>query len=98
VLSHEWHLVAFTYDGVHAKSYLDGALDRREGLNPYRYEAGLFDGGEDGSPFTVGAVSRGGRMGNFYAGLLGGRAVFGRALTEDELAALYRATLAAESI
>ena len=83
----EWHMVAFTYDGEYAKVYLDGELDEREKYNPFRYDEGLFDGGEDGADFTVGAVYRAGEMGNFYTGLIGGLAVFNRALAEEEIRA-----------
>jgi hypothetical protein len=86
----EWHCLAFTYDGTHARCYLDGKLDEREAFNPYLYEGGLFDGGEDGADFTVGAVDRSGVPGNFYSGLLGGLAVFNRALSEHEIADLHR--------
>lgn len=89
----EWHFVAFTYDGTNARAYLDGRLDERERYNPYRYEGGLFDGGADGADFTVGAVDRSGEPGNFYTGLLGGLAVFGRALSAEELNAMAAATL-----
>ncbi|WP_127584930.1 LamG domain-containing protein [Paenibacillus koleovorans] len=88
-----WHFVAFTYDGKEARAYLDGRLDERETYNPYRYEGGLFDGGEAGADFTVGAVDRSGEPGNFYTGLLGGLAVFGRALSAEELRDLAAATL-----
>lgn len=81
----QWHCVGFTYDGTHARSYLDGALDVRDTWNPYPYPEGLFDGGDDGSDFTVGAVDRSGEMGNFYVGLLGGLAVFGRALSDEQM-------------
>lgn len=80
-----WQCIAFTYDGYLAKSYLNGELDTRETYNPYAYDSGLFDGGEDGSDFTVGAVHRNGEFGNWYTGLLGGLAVFNRALTEEEM-------------
>jgi hypothetical protein len=80
-----WHFVAFTYDGVEARVYLDGQLDERDRYNPYIYEGGLFDGGADGADFTVGAVDRSGEMGNFFTGLLGGLAIFNRALTGDEI-------------
>ena len=39
-------------------SYLDGRLDYRDKYNPFEYREGLFDGGVDGSDFTVGAVDR----------------------------------------
>lgn len=81
----EWHLLAFTYDGHFARVYLDGKLDEREQLNPYEYPYAIFDGGEL-ADFTVGAVSRHGEMGNWYCGLLGGLAIYDRALDEDEIA------------
>jgi len=100
-----WHCVAFTYDGIHARAYLDGALDVREpqgepGCNPFHYPGGLLKGSAD---FTVGAVARpakvesdgqggfretGGLLANPFTGLLGGLAVFKRALTAAELASL----------
>lgn len=89
----EWHFVAFTYDGAESRAYLDGRLDRRETWNPYAYPDGLFDGGEDGADFTVGAVDRSGEIGNFYNGLLGGLAVFNRALSGDEIESLHRLTV-----
>ncbi|NOU86631.1 LamG domain-containing protein [Paenibacillus sp. LMG 31460] len=79
----EWYALAFTYDGTYAKVYVDGVLDERETYNPYLYEKGLFDGGHTGADFTVGGVNRSGEMGNFYAGLLGGLAVFNEALTDE---------------
>ncbi|WP_321475052.1 LamG domain-containing protein [uncultured Paludibaculum sp.] len=82
----EWQHVAFTYDGAYARSYLNGALDARAGRNPYAYKGGLFDAGEAGADFTVGAVHRLGEVGNFFQGQLGGLAVYGRALTPVEIA------------
>ncbi|TBL74688.1 LamG domain-containing protein [Paenibacillus thalictri] len=84
----EWHAAAFTYDGLEARVYLDGVLDRRDVYNPYAYPEGLFDGGPEGADFTVAAVHRSGEMGNFYAGLIGGLAVFKKALNEEEIARL----------
>lgn len=84
----EWHTMAFLYDSEYAKVYLDGKLNTRENFNPYKYSGGLFDAGENGADFTVGSVTRSGRMGNWYCGLLGGLAVFDRALTEEEISKL----------
>ena len=81
----EWVNVAFTFDGSYAKSYLNGKLDSREGLNPYEFKHQLFDGGDAGSDFTVGAVDRLGEMGNYFVGGIAYLAVFNRALTEQEL-------------
>lgn len=84
----EWKVVGMSYDGTRAMAWLDGKLDAQEGLNPYPFAGGLNDGGPQGSDFTVGAVHRSGEMGNFFAGLLGGLAVFDRALSPAEIWAL----------
>ncbi|OMF21957.1 hypothetical protein BK133_27425 [Paenibacillus sp. FSL H8-0548] len=86
----DWHFIAFTYDGMEARAYLDGRLDRRDRYNPYAYPDGLFNGGEGGADFTVGAVNRSGEIGNFYNGLLGGLAVFNRALSEKEILMIHQ--------
>jgi hypothetical protein len=94
----EWHCCAFTYDGQFIRAYLDGQFDARGARNPYRYDEGIFDGGANGSHFTVGAVARPEDVnlpeppvpyvGNWFYGLLGGLAVYDRALNEDEIRAL----------
>lgn len=100
----QWHFIAFTYDGTHIRSYLDGDFKKREeelidhtegfegypdGLvqskNPYFFPDGM---GNNGSDFTVGAVLLKSGMGNFLKGQIGGLAVFDRALSEEEIAAL----------
>lgn len=97
----EWSCVAFTYDGEYIRSYVNGVFEPREpelirntsgfegypnGLvqskNPYYFPDGM---GNNGSDFTVGAVLLRSGMGNFFKGLIGGLAVFDRALTDDEL-------------
>ncbi|AJY75612.1 LamG domain-containing protein [Paenibacillus beijingensis] len=86
----DWQFIVFTYDSTYARCYLNGRFDGREKYNPYLYEGGLFNGGTDGADFTVCSVDRSGEPGNFFSGLLGGLAVFDRALTDDEIWALYR--------
>lgn len=86
-----WTFAAFTYDGQTVRAYHNGRFDEREGRNPFDYPQGLFDGGDDGADFTVGAVSRSGEPGNFFHGVLGGLAVFNRALTDDELQSMANA-------
>jgi hypothetical protein len=81
-----WQNVAFTYDGAVIRAFRNGRLESRPGFNPYAYPDGIFDGGSDGADFTVGAVHRGGEMGNWFVGRLGGLAIFNRALSETELA------------
>lgn len=101
----EWCCVAFTYDGRFIRSYLNGIFEPREpelisnttgfpgypdGLvqtkNPYYFPYGT---GNNGSDFTVGAVQLRSGMGNYFKGLLGGLAVYNRALTPKEIRVLY---------
>lgn len=83
-----WYTVGFTYDGAQAVAYLDGVVDTRSGRNPFPYPAGLFDGGDDGADFTVGAVNRSGEPGNFFHGVMSALAVFPAALSPAHMAAL----------
>ncbi len=78
----EWEMVAMTYDGEYSRAFVGGKFTKDEGRNPFPLKGGLFDGDGD---FTVGAVDRGGEIGNFFNGTLGGLAVFSRALSEEEL-------------
>ena len=106
VPKNEWCCVAFTYDGQYIKSYLNGEFEPREpelinhtkgfegypdGLiqskNPYYFPDGM---GNNGSDFTVGAVLLKTGMGNYFKGLIGGLAVFNRALSEAEIKRLVR--------
>ncbi len=101
VPKNEWCCAAFTYDGKYIKSYLNGIFESREpeliehtkdfegfpeGLtqikNPYFFPYGM---GNNGSDFTVGAVLLKAGMGNYFKGLIGGLAVFERALSADEI-------------
>lgn len=100
----EWVFAALTFDGREARAYLNGVLDAREGRNPLPFPRALFDGGPNGADFTVGAVARpvsvgddgtenGSIMGNPFFGVLGGLAVFNRALSASEMANLAAKTL-----
>jgi len=100
----KWQFVAFTYDGEHIKSYLNGKFESRapelidntigfegypEGMTQIKNPYYYPDGiGNNGSDFTVGAVLLHSGMGNFFLGQIGGLAVFNRALTADELSGL----------
>jgi len=81
-----WTTVAITFNGESAKSYFNGVLDYREGLNPYAFPHELYDGGENGSDFTVAAVDRLEEMGNFFVGGISHLVVFDRALSDEEMA------------
>lgn len=102
----EWCCVAFSYDGAYIRSYLDGVCIPRapelilhtkgfkgypDGLvqskNPYYFPDGI---GDNGSDFTVGAVSLKNGMGNFFIGCIGGVAVYDKALSADEIANISR--------
>jgi len=101
VAKNEWCCVAFTYDGAYIKSFYNGKFEARapelidhtkgfkgypNGLiqtkNPYYFPYGM---GNNGSDFTVGAVQLKNGMGNNFIGLIGGLAVYKRALSEDEI-------------
>ena len=91
------------YARAHLDGALDIREPQGEpGRNPFRYPGGPYKGGAD---FTVGAVARpgavtgsaeagfvetGSLIANPFAGLLGGLAVYNRALSDDEIAALAR--------
>lgn len=81
----QWNCIAITYDGKHIKSYINGKLSDAEFSNPFPYTDGIFDGGEDGADFTVGANSVGGKMTNQFIGKISGLAVFDRALSEKDI-------------
>lgn len=99
-----WHFIAFTYDGTHIRSYLDGEFKEREKelIDHTKGFEGYPDGlvqsknpyffpqgmGNNGSDFTVGAVLLKSGMGNFFKGQIGGLAVFDRALSEEEIAGM----------
>ncbi|GAA4457036.1 hypothetical protein GCM10023189_27150 [Nibrella saemangeumensis] len=80
-----WQVITMTYDGAYSRVYVNGELDAETNYNPFYYPDGIFDGGNDGAPFTVGAVSAHGKMNNFFDGLIGGLAVYNRALTPAEI-------------
>ena len=96
--------MAFTYDGKYIRSYFDGKfkarpkelIDHTKGFpgypdgvvqskNPYYFPDGI---GDNGSDFTIGAVLLKSGMGNFFKGKIGGLAVYNRALSDAEIAAI----------
>jgi hypothetical protein len=96
-----WQFVAFTYDGQHIRSYLNGEFESREPerINNTKGFPGYPEGithsknpyfypdgmGNNGSDFTVGAVLLARGMGNYFRGQIGGLAVFDRALSGEEI-------------
>jgi hypothetical protein len=89
-----WHMLALTYDGKKISVSLDGKFEEWENHNPFPYADGIFDGGAEGSEFTVGANHVADiENNNQFGGKMSGLAVFDRALTDEELARLAEATL-----
>jgi hypothetical protein len=100
----QWQFVAFTYDGQHIRSYLNGEFEAREpelidhtkgfseypeGITRSKNPYYFPDGmGNNGSDFTVGAVLLSRGMGNYFRGQIGGLAVFDRALSGEEIGRL----------
>lgn len=97
----KWYMVAYTYDQKALKVYVDGQLDRNGHYNPFYYDGGIYDGGENGADFTV-ALRRVPKFPSYpngkpdndagFDGRIGGLAVYGRALTAAELKKLYQST------
>jgi hypothetical protein len=96
-----YRMVAFTYDGSQALSYLDGLTDRGQvfrpadggaaiSRNPYLFEYGLNRDTE--SDFTVGMVNHSSGWINPFMGTHFGLAVFDRALARHEVRRLFVAT------
>jgi len=83
-----WAFVAMAFSGGTVRIHVNGALDTCPESNPFPVRDVIFDGGRDGADFTVAANSVRGVLDNFYGGLLGGVAVYGRALAETELISL----------
>ncbi|WP_165759553.1 Ig-like domain-containing protein [Rathayibacter oskolensis] len=93
-----WQLHVGTYDGTQAVSYLDGAavaiprfVDNQKNVyakNPYLFPDGLNPTPGD---FTVGAVELSTGPGNYAQGTFAKLRVWDRALTADEVRALYEA-------
>lgn len=89
----EWRMIAMSYDGQHIRVFVDGALDALEQSNPFPYTEGIFDGGPDGAPFTIGCNSVRNTMTNAFAGQIAGVAVFNQALPETQIRQIYEATM-----
>lgn len=87
-----WQCVGMTYDGSAIGVYVNGALDESRAFNPFPYADGIFEAGEGGADFTVGANSVRGVMENYFGGLIGGLAVYDRSLTVEEMQALGAST------
>lgn len=100
-----WYMLAFTFDQEAIRVYCDGVLDENANANPFRWSKPIFDGGRDGSDFTVAQRAlpkwpgypavEAPTHGEGFGGLLGGLAVFDRSITAEEMMTIYRLTLPA---
>lgn len=93
----QWHCFAMTFDGAALRAFANGRLDVCAGSNPLGFDGPVFDGGADGADFTVAQRNMAAWEGypdtpmpadEGFSGLLGGVAVYDRALDEREIAEL----------
>ncbi|MGK7397786.1 MAG: LamG-like jellyroll fold domain-containing protein [Candidatus Cyclobacteriaceae bacterium M3_2C_046] len=98
----EWNMIAFTYDHEAIRVYFNGELDKNGNYNPFYWDQPIFDGGEDGGDFTIAQREvpswpdyPEGQPGNKvgFGGVLGGLAVYNRALGPSEIQQLYQSTM-----
>ena len=79
-------MIGFTFDQEVNRVYCDGVLDENANSNPFRWQKPIFDGGSDGSDFTVAQRAlpkwpgypavEAPTHGEGFGGVLGGLAVF----------------------
>lgn len=80
-----WTMAAMTYKQGTVRVYVNGELDACPESNPFDGPASVFDGGRDGADFSIGTNSVRGTWSNLFGGLIGGVAVFRRALSDGEM-------------
>lgn len=92
-----WYAIGFTYDGKGIRVYVNGVLDELPGCSPFPFDGGILNGGPDGADFTI--AQRANRWKGYpntrpdaggFSGLIGGVAVYRRALTAREISAFHR--------
>ena len=97
-----WYMIAYTYDGESIRVYVDGKLDRNGNYNPFIFDGRIYDGGKNGSDFTVALRHVPGwpsypdgvpENDAGFDGRLGGLAVYDRALNAEEISKLYNSTM-----
>jgi hypothetical protein len=96
-----WYMIGFSYDQREIRVYVDGKLSENGTANPFKWNKPIFDPGADGPDFTI--AQRGHPKWPEYPmgvmphegfhGVLGGLAVYDRALSAEEFEQLYAATL-----
>jgi len=95
----QWAMIAFTYDHNAIKVYFNGKLDENSNYNPFVWDKPIYNGEADFTVAQRAVPSWPGypegmpenKVG--FGGLLGGLAVFNRAITADEITRLYQSTM-----
>jgi hypothetical protein len=98
-----WYMIAYTYDQEAIRVYTNGELDENGNYNPFYWNKPIFDGGMGGSDFTVAQRALPKWPGypeveepthpEGFGGILGGLAVYDRALSAEEISAIYDVTM-----
>lgn len=96
-----WYMIGFTYDQREVRVYVDGQFSDNGTANPFVWDKPIFDPGDDGPDFTIAqrdhpkwpSYPQGTGPREGFQGVLGGLAVYNRALTAEEFRQLYAATL-----
>jgi len=95
-------LPGYSFHGSVLKVYVNGRLDKNGNYNPFYYDGGIYNAGENGADFTV-ALRRVPGYPSYpdgipeneagFDGRIAGLAVYGRALTFEEINNLYKSTM-----
>lgn len=98
----EWYMIAFTYDQNAIKVYVNGKLDSNSNYNPFYWDKPIYEGVKNGADFTI-AQRNVPSWSNYpegmpknkvgFGGVLGGLAVYDRAIRDNEISALYTSTM-----
>lgn len=86
-----WHCLTLTYDAREVRLYLDGRFDASEGSNPFPYAEVSLTAGR-AVPSSPSAACRCAAGRGTSSAVAGSLAVFQRALSAEEIAALHTAT------
>lgn len=93
----QWHCLGLTWDGQWLAAWANGRVDSHPRHNPMPFDGPIFDGGPEGADFTVAQRAMAAWHGypeapmpveEGFSGLLGGLAIYQRALVHSEMEAL----------
>ncbi len=101
----KWYMIAYTFDGKAISVYVNGKLDSNGNYNPFMYDGPIYEPQGNGTDFTVAlrdhpkwpTYPEGKPINNEgFDGVLGGLAVYDRAISADEIFQLYKSTMPKE--